>query len=319
MVRIANSACFVVATAVGLTACGGGSSGDDNANPGSGGGNENLVTIDAESAPLIAESVASAVLGGQNLSAVGGFSIPTPGVGLASFGKDVPQTLAADFGPEIVECAGGGSLETSGTVAVPESVTVNDTLSFLFTDCNDGEGVVIDGGLSFEIVAISGDIATGMLTLTVSMTLEALQFVENGVGGSMNGELSFTIDTTNVPETFMSVSSSLFTITSGTGSETLIDYIMTMSVDPNVGSVTVTVSATLESSEFDGDIEFVTAESLVFTSTGGPSAGRIVVTGNDSTMTINFVSGEQIELDVDVDGNETTDHVIVTNWAELTG
>jgi hypothetical protein len=309
-------ACAALIATTGLVACGGGN--DSSGSSGSGGGAE-PGSIDSQSAPLIAEAVAEAVVSGQNVSVIGEFSVPSPTTGLAGIGKDAPQTLAAAFGPETVPCDGGGTLTTSGTFAVPDSITVGDMLSFEFLDCDDGAGVVLDGRLGFEIVAFTGDVAMGMLTLTVSMNLDTLQFLENGTGGSMDGDLSFTIDTTNTPESFIAVSSSELTVALGAESTTLSEYIMNMTLDPTLGTVTLHSSATLSSSALAGTFSYVTTESLVFTGDGGPSAGRIVVTGaGGATMTITVLSAQQIELELDVDGNETIDEVIVTNWAELT-
>jgi len=310
------TACALLVTVVGLVGCGGSSG--DGGNGNQLGGGADLVTIDSQSAPVIAAAVADAVVSSQDMSVIGGFAVPTAGVGLASLGKDAPQMLAAAYGPETVPCDAGGSLTLSGTVAVPDSVTVGDTVSFEFTDCDDGNGVVVDGRAAFEIVAFSGDVAMGMLTLTVSMTLESLQYIEDGVGGSMDGDLSFTIDTTNM-ESFVAVSSTLITLAHGSVSTTLKNYIMTMTADPTLGTVTLDSSATVNRSDLSGEFSYVTSTSLVFSGGAGPESGQIEVTGaGGGTMTISILGAEQIELEIDADGNGTIDEVIVTTWAELT-
>jgi len=308
----------VALIALALSACGGSGSGEST------GGNiqvsAELATIDSQSAPDIAAAVAGAIVGSESLAAIGGFSVPSVSTGFASLGKDAPQTLAATIGPESVDCAAAGSVTLSGTVAVPASLTPGDTLIFEFMDCDDAEGIVVDGALAFEIVAFSGEIAIGMLTLTVSMTLDQLQFFQDGVGGSMDGELSFTVDTTNAPESFVAVSSSLFTILAGGESLTISDFIVTIAIDPALGATTLDSSATLASAAFDGEVSYLTTEALVFSGPGGPIAGQIVVTGAaGATLTISILGADQIELEIDVDGNETVDEVVVTSWAELIG
>lgn len=301
-----------------LSACGGGGdAGDDGGNIQVSNG---LATIDSQSAPGIAGAVAGAIIGGESLATIGGFSVPSVSTSFASLGKDAPQTLAATIGPDSVECAASGSVTLSGTVAVPASLTAGDALVFEFIGCDDAEGIVLDGALSFEIVAFSGDIAMGMITLTVAMTLEHLQFVEDGAGASMHGELSFTVDTTNSPESFVAVSSSTFTLYVGEKTSTLFDFIVTIAIDPSLGTATLDSSATLVSPAFGGELGYVTTQPLVFAGQDGPASGQIVVTGaGGSTMSINILSADQVELEIDFDGNGTLDEVIVTSWGELIG
>lgn len=313
MIRMAVGPAMVLATLV-LAGCGGGSSGGGNIQV-----SADLGTIDSQSAPVIAGAVAAAVVGSENLATIGGFSVPSVSSSFATLGKDAPQILAATIGPETVGCAAGGSVTLSGTVAVPASLTAGDTLVFDFLDCDDAEGVVVDGGLTFEIVAFSGDVAMGMITLTVAMTLDQLRFLDNGAGGSMDGELSFTLDTTNLPESFFAVSSSMFSMTAGGAASTLSDYIVTIAINPILGTATLESSATLGSAAFDGELSYVTTKALVFGGQSGPESGQIVISGaDDATITIDILSADLIELDIDFDGNETVDEVVVTNWAELT-
>ena len=302
--------------ALALGACGGGG--------GSDAGNiqlpSALATIDSQSAPVIAEAVAGAISGSERLTTIGGFSVPSVSTSFVSLGKNAPQTLAAEIGPEMVDCAAGGTVTLSGNVAVLTTLTAGDTLSFEFADCDDAQGIVVDGLLDFEFVTFSGDLAMGMITLTVAMSLDQLQFFEDGTGGSMNGELSFTVDTTNAPESFFAVSSSLFMLASGADSSTLSDFIVTIAIDPTVGSVTLDSSATLSGAAYEGELSYVTTQSLVFSGQSGPDSGQVVVTGaDDATLTINILSASLIEIEIDVDGNDTVDEVIMTSWSELIG
>jgi hypothetical protein len=316
MARIAaGSGMLLAALALGGCGGGGGSSDDGNIQV-----SRSLATIDSQSAPVIAEAVAGAIAGSESLTTIGGFSVPGVSTSFASLSKDAPQTLAAEIGPETVDCAAGGTVTLSGNVAVLTTLTVGDTLTFEFADCDDAEGVVVDGMLGFEFVAVSGDFPMGMITLTVAMTLDQLQFFEDGAGGSMNGELSFTVDTTNAPESFFAVSSSLFTLVTGSKSLTLSDFIVTTEIDPMTGTLTLDSSATLSSAAYEGELSYVTTQSLIFSGQGGPDSGQILVTGaNDATLTIAILSPNQVEIEIDLDGNETVDEVIMTSWSELIG
>ena len=305
----------LVLSAALLSACGGGGTGAGNIQAAAG-----LASIDSRSAPVIAAAVSEAVVGSQNLATIGEFSLPGTPTGFASASAGAPQILAATFGPETVECAAGGNLAMAGALAVPQSLTVGDSLVFEFSACDDGDGVVTSGRLEFEIVSFSGDIAMGRITLTVSMVLESFEFFDNGLGGSMSGNLSFTVDTTNLPESFVGISSAEFSVSTGNESLTLQDYILTMTVDPMLGTIVLDSSAAVATAQLSGSASYVTTESLVFGDDGQPASGQILVTGaGAATLTINILSAELVELEIDTDGNDTVDEVIVTSWAELIG
>jgi len=305
----------VIACAALLGACGGGGS--------DGGGNIQVAAagaaIDVQNAPVIAAAIAESLSGSQSLAAVGEFALPSAPIGFSTAAASAPQIFAASFGPDTVACAGGGTLTLSGTLAVPQSLTVGDELTFEFDDCSDGNGSLTDGTLAFEIVAFSGDVTTGMITLTVSMLLESLQFQPQGEGGTLSGDLSFTIDTTNLPESFIAISSSAFSIVPAETAVSLTDYIVTMTIDPTLGTTSLDSSAVLTVAQLNGAITYVTSETLTVNDSGVPVDGEIDVTGaGGANLTIRFLGADRIELELDSDGNGTVDQIIVTSWAELT-
>jgi hypothetical protein len=302
----------LLAVTLGLGGCGGGST-DDAIEPSAA-----AAVIDAQSAPAVAGVVANAVADSRELGALGGFSVPSAPGSIAATGGDAPQILAATYGPESVDCEVSGSMIVSGSQAVSQSVTVGDAVIIEFFECDNGGDAVVDGRLEFEIVAFAGDLATGQMTLTVSMTLVSLSFGVDGANGAMDGTVSFTLDTTNAPETFIALSSASFVVESGGSSATLRDYIATIVIDPMLATVTIDSSATLSTAAFDGEVSYVTAESLVFTATGEPVSGKIVVDGaDDATLTISILGADYIELGIDTDGNGTVDALIMTSWDAL--
>ena len=305
----------VVACTVLLTACSGGGDGDGNVQVASA-----AADITVDNAPQIAAAVAESVTTSTDLTFIGEFALPAAPVGFSTATDIAPQVLAATFGPESVDCAGGGMLTLSGSLAVPQSLTVGDGLTFEFDQCDDGMGGVSNGSVGFEIVAFSGDVTTGMITLTVSMLLETLQIDSQHRSGTLNGDLSFTIDTTNLPESFVAISSSEFSIVSADSAVVLADYIVTMTIDPTLDSTTLDSSAVLTGTAFDGELSYVTSETLTINAGGIPVAGVIEVSGaGDAQLTIRFLGEDRIELELDSDGNGTVDQIILTSWSGLLG
>jgi hypothetical protein len=70
--------------------------------------------------------------------------------------------------------------------------------------------------------------------------------------------------------------------------------------------------------EFVGSVQFATTASLPLDGSGTPTGGSLVITGADgATITVRIVSAQQVELDLDLDGNGSVDEVVMTTWSEL--
>ena len=314
MARHSLAYCLLGPVYLAVAACGGGSDGG-------GGGNIRPPAVSAEitsqSAPVVAETVARSILGGQNLSALGGLSIPASSSS-ASSGGGAPPIAALSVGPEVVECAAGGSVTLSGDVGNSTMLTAGDTFEFDYTDCDQGEGTVVDGRMRLTVVTFTPGASEGSFSVTLTMLLTDLQYVEDGIGGSMNGDLTFSLDASSQLQLSMSISSDSLTATYGDASETIEDYILTIDIDPFAGTLALQSSGTTSSSRFTGVVDFQTTEPIAFAASGAPVSGRIVITGaNNGTVTVDIVGETQVDLEIDFDGNGTIDEVVSTTWADL--
>lgn len=304
-----------------LAACGGGGGGD--------GGNISLPVPSAEftssNAPVIASAVVGAVTDSQYVGDLSGLAVPTSaasgGVTVAGIDLGTPPVLEASLGPEVQQCGGSGTTSFSAEIANPGTLTAGDSLSFTFSECDQGDGVRLNGGFSFAITALQGDVAAGMLRLTITVTLADLSFFAGGESTTMTGDLSLTIDTlTNASMPSITVAANSLSVTSTAGSVSLTDYSLALSTDPLLGTSTLAVEGVVTASAFDGRVEISTTTALAFDATGNPVDGEIVIEGaNGATITIDVVSPDEVDLLIDLDGNGTIDEVIPTTWSDLLG
>lgn len=304
----------------GVAACGGGGGGNGGA-----AGNiappAQLAEINSQSGPVIAAAVAGSMSSSENLSGLGGLAIPTSTqstIGLEITDAFRPPIAALTIGPEAIDCNGGGSASFSGEVNDPLTLTPGDTLTFTYADCADGLGVVIDGSMSLTVSAVAGDINLGTFSLTLTMDLQDFQIVDNGTGGSVDGDISFTLDATSQQTITTTISSNMLTATAANQAVTISNYNVTVTIDPLLGSVSLESNATVTSSDFTGQISYTTTQPIIFNLTDVPTSGQVVVNGAEgATITINIVSDTQIDLEFDYDGNGTVDEVVMTTWQDL--
>lgn len=307
--------CFLL---FGVASCGGGGGGDDSGAAGNFQPTVQPAEINAQTGPVIAEAVAGTLTSSENLAGLGNLSIPTTATGLLSSNSLAPPLATVMIGPEVIDCDGGGTATFAGDLASGLTLTQGDTLTFQYSNCNDGLGSVLDGSLGFTVAAVSGDLGLGTFALTFSMDLQNLQITDNGIGASIDGDISFMLDTTDQQAIVISVSSSVLTVSAGSDSVTISDYIVSMTLDPLLGSIALEGSGTLAGTEFEGEVSYTITQAIVLNASDVPMSGQIVVTGADgATLTINIVSEAQIDLEFDYDGNSTVDEVVVTDWQEL--
>ena len=167
-------------------------------------------------------------------------------------------------------------------------------------------------------MADSATAACVMLTLDVGVTLFDLDVTESGETVTLDGDMNLLLDTSDSLSTTITVDGDSLTLVSGVETATLSDYAMTISVDPLSSSTSFSISGFLSASDFSGTVGFSTNASLALDSLGTPTSGVIVITGADgAAITVRIFSTQNIQLDVDSNGDGAVDDVIMTSWSEL--
>jgi hypothetical protein len=316
--------------------------------------------ITLANALIISATAVDAAMGGSGLAGVGG-SIPfLPAPVSGGGGASAPLSLEplplefiglfADLGsgderqlagqpepgvvlqvaipPILIDCAENGSVTISGEMANPPELTVGDRFSGEFSDCDDGLGVVLNGGLDFTMVSFSQSIAdcfenqeqcVAENQLTIDTVLRNLEVTEGEITFTGKGDMRIAIDTLTPPTSVARLSGSSLTASDGTHSETLRDYDTLTTTNLTSGDYEVVASGRLTSSRFSGEIQYATTPSFLGTGTSDPDSGVLRIDGADAA-TIDVVAqanGVDVNLEIDVDGDGNVDDIKMTTWDDL--
>jgi hypothetical protein len=322
--------CIAAASITLLAACGGSS--DDSGGLTGGVPTSEPATITAENAPLIAGTVAEVAMGQGVFS-----SIFTPDIPIGSIGGDAavspvlkpvfsaamktasPSRLyATSSGRE--SCAVSGTVDVTINISNPEQPSVNDSFDFLFTDCDDGSGVVVNGGMTITIASIGGDVASGNFLLGMRIEFSAFAVTEGGETTSADGTMTFEIDTSDPTITTITVSSSALVTTSAGTEEVLTNFTVQITEDASMfpTAVTVETSFTISSPRIGGEVTVTTSLALESMGEDYPFVGELRIEGAGNAVIVMIaLDANTVRLEIDIDGDGATDETVDMTWDEL--
>ncbi len=224
-------------------------------------------------------------------------------------------------GPEITPCEVDGSVTVSGDIASPLTVTEGDFLDYVWNDCDDGLGQVIDGLIGMTFTDFEGDLLAGRIFLGVSLAVADFRVAESAGWQVTNGDLTLAIDSRTQPRTDISTLGSSMVVSNGYSTETLTDFSSTVTEDTSMfpSSFTTDVTGTISSTQFSGSVNYDTP--VAFQSTGGgyPYEGEMVVFGtNNAKIRIIAIDEDNVRIEADYNGDNAPDATIDTTWDALT-
>ena len=309
-----------------LVSCGGGGGGDGGRNTNSGG------PITTQNAPLVASGAQSAI----SESSDGGASGTDFFVASVSGGPDKDFNLADLAIDQVLRlrksqstglltpsattlCSGGGEVvDTISDNDFNGEFTSGDAVSLSFNNCVE-EGVLFNGIFTIALNGLSGDPAAGDYSLNVAVTFN--NFVISGVGesGEIDGSLTVSANRSGSIETITVSSSGLSLKDTASGQTlTLNGFTVTETYNDTAGGYTISVTGTFNDSRVGFNVTATTITSLAASGFTDPTSGIIKLTAGDGTsVTLTATGGDSVRLDVDTNGDGTTDSTIITSWTEL--
>ena len=233
-------------------------------------------------------------------------------------GGPAEETIPA----ETVPCDVSGDVTVSGQIADPvtPTLTEGDFFQIDFNNCDDGLGSVTDGLMRMDIDAFNGDLSSELFDMTVTLTLDTFQVTAGQDVITSHGDVTATIDTTNLPSLFTGISGNSMRIDANSSSESLTNFASSLNVDGTVDPAGYARSAagTLDSTQLAGAIRYSTPDTFEGVDTDFPNSGEFLVEGNESSLRLIAVNNIEVRIELDLDGDGIVDETILTTWAELT-
>jgi hypothetical protein len=315
-------------------ACGGGGGGSDD--PGTVTFNEAEITTgnaDAISRTVVDGMMETAALGEfgdlAGLGSVGvepGGTLSKTAITLATKtgearAKALPTLMYEPFDPGPTPCAAGGTVTVSANLQQPDTLTAGDSITARFADCDDGDGRVVSGTLRLVVDAFDGDFASGLFAAGVDLSFDVLSVTEDGETNTVNGDIALFVDTRRYPVVAFSHSGRGLAITERGETMVFAEWSNGLSVDGS--SVPAGYSLT-GNGRIDvprhGGVSYRVDEAFTGFGDTHPISGVLYLEGRDgASITITSLSNEQLQLEMDYDGDGVVDEVRLRTWAELEG
>lgn len=323
-----NRLTWLLAAAAMLNACGGDGSGLAPA--------AQQVTITSANAGLVTSDALNAAAFSMELGGLGGGILaPAPGDGeLAKasvrawpgslLGKIVSPLWQATLAPVTIPCAVSGTLTLSGTIASPTTLTAGDALSADFAACDDGDGVILGGGMDMIINSVVGELLldeflglTGSFELTMSITLTNLSSDDGGSVATANGAFTAVFDTRAFPVLLNEVTGARLLMSSSGRSITMENFSTSMQDDVSAASYELTSAGRISGSRYTGYANYTTEMTFLGVTGDNPYQGELMIRGAAGTsVRLTVIDALTVQLDIDTNGDGTVDETRTISWDE---
>ena len=313
-----------------LAACGDSSPFTHQGAPNSGQPPGDLLAITASNAGTVTALAYTA--GAFSLSSVGiadsvggslGSGVPLkPVANTAARGRLPELIVSAPFGPLVQGCTVSGTVSISGDLADPSVLTPGDSVTLEFDNCNDGSGETLNGRFEAGIDQFTpGAVTPENYVLGASVVLVNLQLDTAAASTVSNGDVGVIVDYSTPGEAAASAGGNALTVDGGGRSDTLSNYSSSERIVLADGTLNFTLElrGTLASTTLDAPISFTTP--VPFTGAVGerPSAGELLISGNNSSVRLVALNATDVRLDVDNNGDGQIDISIESSWDALLG
>lgn len=209
------------------------------------------------------------------------------------------------------------------------AATVGDVVSVSFSNCVDVQGEVINGSLSIALTQLATSPA---LSFVANATITGLGFSAGSDSVVYDGDmaLSYVETTATVTTVNATIGNQLVVrIANPTFSDTiamLAGYRITTVSDSTVlppagtlpGRSTTTTSGQVASVAAGGKVTVSTLAPVVqYDALDVPSSGQLRAVGTTGSATLTVVTGGQVRIDLDTDGNGSIDETKTVDWNYL--
>lgn len=230
------------------------------------------------------------------------------------------KTLLPGVQQALENCAIGGTVDVTVTLANANTITVGDRIVAVFVDCDDGLGYVISGTVDIRIAAIQGDVLTEVFLLGMDVLMTDIVVTEGTSVMTADGDFTLTLDSLDFPLMRMNLSGENLQLGSDGDVVTLTGFDHALEIDAVTTALVANVLGRLASTTLGGSVDYETIVAIEAIGDEDPSTGEVLVTGaDDSSVRIVIIDSSHVRLEIDENGDGTVDEFIDTTWAELNG
>ena len=331
---------LAVATAMSMAAgCGGGGGGGGNSNAPAADNPSDLAPITSSNAQEISGEVLDSVEETAELGRFGDFGtvgfVAAAGdpslskAAVAAATKAGPAQagglrtiMAAAFDLTDAPCEVDGTVSISAQLSEQDSLQPGDFIEFSFDQCDNGDGEVVDGRVSWTIDTFSGDPDTGLFKLGARLAFDNLVAASEGETGRVTGAIDMLMDTETYPLISASHSGERLAMSDGVHTVIFEDWITAVTADESSQPAAYTwdASGSVDVPEHGGKVTYNVLETFTGFGDAEPDAGVLYVEGQDGgNITLTVLSQGQVQLDIDYDGDGVIDDSKLVTYEDLDG
>lgn len=298
-----------------LCACGGGGGGSDNSFQRSGVEadvtTENAELIAASTTAAVAEIAAAALLSGESGILLdyrdsGNYMVTSALRALIGSSPDYSAATSVQpqvvIGPDREQCLVSGFISISADirdldVLAAGGLSEGDEFFVDFQNCNDDEGIVLDGGFDFVVTRFEGNILGTITVLGLDIQFTNLRISEDGPSLTLNGDASLL----NEGEVTTMSGNTLLLTAQGVAWE---HRAFTQTIDETGPGYSITAAGMLETTLYVGSVTYSTPVPIASSSDADPETGEMLITGQGiESILLTYLGQGVVQLEVDADGD----------------
>lgn len=235
---------------------------------------------------------------------------------------DLPSKPLPIGSAKLEGCLVSGTVDVTGTLADPNTLTVGDRIVAVFADCDDGEGFVISGTVDITVSAVQGDFMTEVFLLGLDVLMTDVEVTEGTSTILAEGDFELTLDSLSFPVISQRIAGSELSLAAQAEVLTFtgLDHFLQGNLGLTPEEIFATVEGRMDSQLLGGFVDYETPVGVEAVGDDEPYTGEILVTGSgNSSVRIVVNDPTSVTLEVDTNGDGVIDQFIDTNWAVLNG
>jgi hypothetical protein len=243
-------------------------------------------------------------------------------LGRASIGGDYLLQVEGWFGATTRNCAGGGTVTTSGSISDPP--VIGDTTTLTFSNCNEN-GEITDGDMTFFISDVTPNFdGTPPYTLRIDVEFTNLSVTDTNLNltSVSKGDMSIQLSETLAGDMTLETSGISLTNNMEGTVEILTNYAFVIDSNYISGDISYDLRGTMDSAVIGGSVSF--DSTTVFAGnvniSDNPTSGVLLLTTSIDNSKARLTAqndGLNVLIEVDANGDDMYETSYTRLWSEL--